>query len=113
MLKQKSAQASVEEMEGIESELRRLEAEREQLKQRPKVREVQKKDVLDQSTHDSRYRADIQAGISHAKAWKAEKARRRSAEHRRKTLRDRVQEAKDAERSWHEVFDRGTPEPAP
>jgi hypothetical protein len=111
MLKQKMAMASDEELEGIEESLKRLEAEREQLKQRPKVKEVQKKDLLDQSSHDSRYRADIRAGIPHSKAWKAEKARRRSAEHRRKTLRDRVQEAKDAERSWHEAFDSGVPEP--
>eukprot|EP00434_Breviolum_minutum_P046362 symbB.v1.2.041876.t1/scaffold8786.1/size5055/1 len=66
------------EVEALQQELERLDKEAEDLQSRGRVRAAPKAvlDRLSQSHHDARYRAAVAKGVSHARAWKAEKARR-------------------------------------
>ena len=57
-----------------------------------------------------RHRAAVAKGVPHAKAWKAEKARRRSAIHRKQGVQDRAKVHFKMTESWTKHFWGGGPE---
>ena len=76
----------------LEEELERLNKEAEDLRARGRARASPKAatERLSQEHHDARYRMARAKGVSHAKAWKAEKARRRAALNRRQGVANRA-----------------------
>ena len=76
------------EVEALEEELGRLSKERE--RDRAKAAPKAAMDRLSQAHHDARYRMAVAKGVSHPKAWKAEKARRRSALYRKQEVAERA-----------------------
>lgn len=94
------------EAEALQEELERLDKEAEDLQSRGRVRAAPKAvlDRLSQSHHDARYRAAVAKGVSHARAWKAEKARRRSALHRKEGVKNRAAVHVRMTESWTRHF---------
>ena len=95
-----------EEMSNIEVELESILEKITKLKERGRAKAAPKVVAgrLDQSTHDARYRAAIAEGVSHARAWKEEKGRRRAAEQRRKGTKERAKLNVQMQRDWAEHF---------
>ena len=95
-----------EEMLNIEVELESILEKITKLKERGRAKAAPKVVAgrLDQSTHDARYRAAIAEGVSHARAWKEEKGRRRAAEQRRKGTKERAKLNVQMQRDWAEHF---------
>ena len=100
------------EVEALQEELERLDREAEELRARGPAKSAPKAafDRLNQAHHDARYRAAVAKGVPHAKAWKAEKARRRSAIHRKQGVQDRAKVHFKMTESWTKHFWEGGPE---
>ena len=93
--------------------MERLNKEAEDLRARGRARASPKAatERLSQEHHDARYRMARAKGVSHAKAWKAEKARRRAALNRRQGVANRAKSRIEHERAWTEHFRQGERRP--
>ncbi|CAE7240586.1 unnamed protein product [Symbiodinium natans] len=103
--KEEMSEDDFEEKSQIEAELESILEQIAKLKERGLARPAPKAaERLDQSVHDARYRAAIAKGMSHAKAWKEEKGRRRAAQQRQQGEKHRATLNVEMQEAWAKHF---------